>query len=146
MVGQCLFQEKFGSNKMKRFIIISLFLIVINNTYATSARNVLVKSFEYSKASSLKVQMSNPFQPLPKGLQILPYAEKLIFYRNFTSKGLNLRVETFQVNRKKDKKLETYIKTIDNTDLSPVGVSDDKRFVWGNLNEIENYYYNFITY
>lgn len=31
------------------------------------------------------------------------------------------------------------IKTIDNTDLSPVGVSDDKRFVWGNLNEIENY-------
>ena len=83
MVGQCLFQEKFGSNKMKRFIIISLFLIVINNTYATSARNVLVKSFEYSKASSLKVQMSNPFQPLPKGLQILPYAEKLIFYRNF---------------------------------------------------------------
>lgn len=113
MVGQCLFQEKFGSNKMKRFIIISLFLIVVNNTYATSARNVLVKSFEYSKASSLKVQMSNPFQPLPKGLQILPYAEKLIFYRNFTSKGLNLRVETFQVNRKKDKKLETYIKNLD---------------------------------
>ncbi len=31
------------------------------------------------------------------------------------------------------------IKIIDNTELSPFGVSDDKRFVWGNLNEIENY-------
>lgn len=34
------------------------------------------------------------------------------------------------------------IVSIPNPELSPVGVSEDKRFVWGNLNEIEDYVSN----
>ena len=34
----------------------------------------------------------------------------------------------------------TSVVTIDNSELLPAGVSPDGRFVWGNLNEIRNYY------
>ncbi len=97
---------------MKRIYVILLFSAVIVNLYATSVsgHTILQRAFEQSAKSNLKVQMRNPLPPRPKELMILPYANKLIFYRKIIEKDVCLRVETVRTTRYSNEVLEVFIK------------------------------------
>ncbi len=78
---------------------------------AQSGRELLEQAFEVSRASSFQAAMRNPFRPAKTDKEILPYAEKWVFYRLAADGQIYLRLDSFVPGRTaKDRLIESYVK------------------------------------